>query len=138
MNFLFKVVNYIAAQVTIYVMYLYRQYYIYRKILGIYKRVDCSKSSQNSLKQYRERWLVLSNFVFSKYYNVYSSISGKDDINYVPENIFYLVIEPILNDNSMSRAYADKNFYDRLPFSNLFPKTFVRNIEGEFYDHNYD
>lgn len=138
MTFILRVLNYTTANAAIYVKYLRKQYYIYRKISNIYKRIDHSKRLQNSLKLYREKWSILSKFVFSKYYRVYSSISGKDTINYVPENIYYLIIEPRLNDTSLSRAYADKNSYDKLPFSTLFPKTCIRNIDGVFYDQKYN
>ena len=138
MSFVFRLMNYITAKTAVYVEYLHRQYYIYKKISKIHKRACHGKRPENSLKLYKKQWSVLSRFVPSKYYEVYSSISGKDDINYVPENIFYSIIEPTLNDNSLSKAYVDKNFYDRLPFSNLFPKTFMRNIDGTFYDSKYD
>lgn len=139
MKFVFRIIRFITKKVLVGIEYLQMQYSVYDKISNIYKEHhEYLVNLHHSAKSYKKKWTVLSRFVFAKYYKVYTSISGKDDINYVPENIFYCIIEPTLNDTSLSIAYSDKNYYDRLPsFSTLFPKTCIRNIDGVFYDDKY-
>jgi hypothetical protein len=72
-----------------------------------------------------------------KWYRIYASISGIEDHRYVPPDIYFAVIEPILNQRSMCRGYKDKNFYEHLISHNLVPHTYVRNMNGVFYDHAY-
>lgn len=53
--------------------------------------------------------------------------------NYIPENLFYMKIEPKLNRTSFTEALADKNL-----LSNIFedinqPETVVKNVNGFYY-----
>ena len=87
-------------------------------------------------KHYR-LWKQLVHNVNPKWYRIYSTISGIEDYRYVPPDIYYTVLEPILNQRSMCRGYKNKNFYERLNSNNLFPNTYIRNINGVFYDREY-
>ncbi len=68
----------------------------------------------------------------------YVNTSGISSPDYIPESIFYSIIEPILNKKEFNLAYSDKNFYDLFYPGLIFPKTLLRNIDGDFYDFNYD
>lgn len=138
MNFMLRVINYITKRIMTFFQYISKQYYIYRKIGKINKRLNRPRVN-GQIEDYKKKWSQLSKFVMKKYYKVYSELSGKEDINYVPENIFYTHIEPILNEKRIWQAYVDKNMYDSYPFcdSDLFPDVVLRNIHGAFYDSDY-
>ncbi|MDD3012891.1 MAG: sugar-transfer associated ATP-grasp domain-containing protein [Candidatus Gastranaerophilales bacterium] len=113
-----------------------------RKINKIYDNVvkkQIYQDIQLDINKHKNRWDVLNNHINPYWYKTYSLVSGIEDINYVPEDLFYGIIEPALNDFSLSSAYADKNFYNKY-YSDLdiFPKTLLRNINGIFYDGNYE
>jgi len=69
---------------------------------------------------------------------IYKGINNKQDYRYVPESIYYTEIEPRLNNRIYTLAYADKNNYDKLlAYNSILPKTFLRKINGVFYDEYY-
>lgn len=47
-----------------------------------------------------------------KWLKSYITVSNINDYRYIPENIYYNYIEPKLNNYHLSKAYADKNFYE--------------------------
>ena len=49
---------------------------------------------------------------------------------YVPLGLYYADILPLMNDRSVTKAYADKNFTERLFPDVLQPKSIVKNING--------
>ena len=73
-----------------------------------------------------------------RWYLWYRGCSGIDDDKYVPEDIYYTKIEPNLNNQYLSLAYADKNLYEQRYDPNLFPHTALRCINGVFYDRYYN
>lgn len=73
-----------------------------------------------------------------RWYLWYRGCSGIDDEKYVPEDIYYTRIEPNLNNQYLSLAYADKNLYERRYDPDLFPQTVIRCINGVFYDRYYN
>jgi hypothetical protein len=73
-----------------------------------------------------------------RWYLWYRGCSGIDDEKYVPEDIYYTRIEPNLNNQYLSLAYADKNLYEQRYDPDLFPPTVLRCINGIFYDRYYN
>ena len=67
----------------------------------------------------------------------YSKYSGKISSDFVPEDLYYTLVEPILNSKDINRAYSDKNFYDVFYEDGLFPKTVLRCIDNIFMDSSY-
>jgi hypothetical protein len=65
------------------------------------------------------------------------SISGLEDAEMVPEEIFRSEIEPCLNRYPKTELLSNKNFYSRWFPGGVFPKVFLHNIDGEFYDEHY-
>jgi len=111
-----------------------------RKIYRIKKYLRIEKSVIN--KEYRQKhllyWKQLKKNVNPTWFDVYYFVTNKPDIYFVPENIYYNIIESKLNNREISFAYKDKNFYDLFyAKENLFPECIIRNIEGFFYDQNY-
>lgn len=83
-------------------------------------------------------WKKLGFKVDIMWHRVFISINGIEDYRYIPEDIFYAFIEPNLNRKDLYYAYVDKNNYDRLFLGVKTPKTILRNINGKYYDVNYE
>lgn len=75
-----------------------------------------------------------------KWLKSYITVSNINDYRYIPENIYYNYIEPKLNNYHLSKAYADKNFYELFfpELKNIFVKTYLRKINNCFYDTNFN
>lgn len=72
------------------------------------------------------------NTAWHRYYN---DCNGIYSVKYIPENLFYLILEPKLNSYDFAPALSDKNLLDRL-FPNIkHPEVVVKNI-NEIYFHN--
>lgn len=94
--------------------------------------------SEEFIRKHKEYWHQLKPKVNTKWFEVYSFINNNPDIRYVPENIYFNLIENKLNNRKLALAFADKNFYDLFyNEKNLFPETILRNIDGTFYDKEY-
>ena len=111
-----------------------------RKIKKIARNLQYARHSFDKAKiiSHQKQWKKLKKNVNPLWFKVFSYLSGMEDINYVPEDIYYTVIEPCLNNKQVNKSYADKNIYDIFFEKNLFPKTLLRNIDGNFYDENYN
>ncbi|MFX0132351.1 MAG: sugar-transfer associated ATP-grasp domain-containing protein [Candidatus Hodarchaeota archaeon] len=108
--------------------------YIYRLKRKAYKY----HFKEHKLIDYKKKWSVLKKGVNCKWYKIYGYISGKDSISFVPEDIYYSIIEPKMNKEDFLIAYKDKNFYDTYYSNNLFPRALLRNIDGVYYDREYN
>jgi hypothetical protein len=99
------------------------------KFKGINKKV---------LLEHKKKWRKLSKKINDRWFKVYSKISGIESMDFVPENIYYNIIEPCLNNRVFTTAYADKNFHHlRFNEKQLFPETLLQNIDGVNYNSRY-
>lgn len=89
------------------------------------------------IRQHKELWGRLSKNANTDWYRYFSGATGIEDARFVPLGIYYYHIEPVLNNKTMSRAYADKNIYDILYPTIKKPEVYIRFINGYFYDRNY-
>lgn len=97
------------------------------KILKNYKNKKLSRSNKK----------IIYNFfgkINYKWHLLYTAVNNSFDKNYIPEDIFYTKIEPILNNFNLVEAYSDKNMYSVHFDHNFLPLTIIRNINGIFYD----
>ena len=83
-------------------------------------------------------WKRLGLRVNTMWQQAYISVNGIADHRYIPEDIFYIFIEPNLNRKDIYRAYVDKNNYDKLFPVIKTPRTILRNVNGKYYDGNYE
>lgn len=118
---------------------LWRRYVAWRYNKKIRHIVNgLSPPDPDYLKQHIALWADLSPFsIHWGWLAWYTRISGVQSPNFVPESLFYAVIEPILNDHSLSTAWADKNAYDLVYQKNLFPTCLLRNVSGQHLDGDY-
>jgi len=106
-----------------------RNYTNFIKLYGAIQRPDTIN--------YVKYWNRLSNFVDPTGFQIYYTLHGVEDIQFVPKEVYYAIIEPSLNDYTMTKAYRDKNNYERLFNKDVFPTAYLRNMAGVYYDENY-
>ncbi len=114
--------------------------YSYHKSVNILRNIKAVRLSKEIRKGYKNKWKKLGQRPSERHLKIYSSISGIPDVNYVPENFYYNKIEPFLNNKAYIIPYTDKNLFERLihNFSDVFPKTNLRCINGAIYDSSYE
>lgn len=90
-------------------------------------------------EEHLKLWSVFKTKTSPIYPALYAAINGISTPLYTPEIIYYLDIEPVLNNRAFTPAYADKNFYEKhLPgYSHLFPVTVARGMNGIVLDRDY-
>lgn len=70
------------------------------------------------------------------WHKAYAAASGVSTPDYVPEDLFYNVVESRLNPRHRREYYKDKNVYDRLNWDCL-PATVFRIVNGRLYNKDY-
>ncbi len=94
-----------------------------------------SSPSQSTLNDYNRLWKPLAGSPDPFYCSIYSEINGVESSLYVPEYVYYSVIEPTLNNRAFSLAYADKGFYGTLTGKGgVLPTLALKGISGVLYD----
>jgi hypothetical protein len=96
-----------------------------------------SDHSKKMLKEFVRKWSTFKHPFSNEQYKIYSSISGIPSADFVPDNIFYWIIEPTLNRLKTNFAYSNKNFYEKLYTPEFFPRGILHCINNEFYDSDY-
>ncbi len=110
-----------------------------KKLSLIKKNVSSPILNAQPLNEYRKQWAKLDKNASCHYPRIFSAINGLSSADYVPENVYYNKIEPVLNNKAFATAYADKNFYERylIDFKDIFPTTLIRKINGTLLDKDY-
>jgi hypothetical protein len=75
--------------------------------------------------------------ISTRWHYVYAQQSGRDDARFVPEDVFYNLMEPVFNVYELHHAYADKNLYSRWLPEEVLPLAVLRSIHGRFYDRDF-
>lgn len=89
-----------------------------------------------SIKEHQKRWQILNNNFSPDTLNVCFSISGKDNIDYVPEEIFEGIIEKKLN-NLAPDFMQHKSFYNRFFPKSIFIADLFHKIDNIFYSDEH-
>ncbi len=89
------------------------------------------------LNHFVKKWSVFNHPFSTEPFEIYSQTSGKPSTDYVPDNIFYWIIEPTLNRLKTNFAYSDKNFYEKFYTPEFFPRGIIHCINHGFYDPEY-
>ena len=99
--------------------------------------IELKKLTDEQKREVLRIWKNKKNFDFSSH-ELYYSITGVFDPSICPEMLFRTKIDPVLNSRTLNLAWNDKCYFDRfLPDVNL-PYSYVRNVNGVFYDHDYN
>ena len=110
------------------------------------KKIRIIKQNTNNLniskeieRSYVKLWKPFDKKPDLNFLRTISSISGIQSHEFVPENIYYGKLEPVLNNKTFAYAYSDKNLYEHYLYDHrhLFPNTILRCIWGAHQDKNY-
>lgn len=102
-------------------------------------KINKIKLPSNYKKTIKEFWK--NNFginVSTKGYEYFYYANKIEDINYIPEDIFYKYLIRQFNKFEFSSSYSDKNMYDKLFRGVNTLNTVIRNMNGQFYDKDYN
>jgi len=110
------------------------------KLKKILRNVEVTKIGQEIRQDYINLWRRLGVNPSLRFLQCVSNIAGIKSSLYVPENIHYSLIEPVLNSRPFALAYNDKNIFEKLlpEYSHLFPYTLLRGINGVLHDHEFN
>lgn len=112
----------------------HKKIYGMEKAAGITHRNTIDASMAKDIDRY---FLQYGLKVNNKWHKTYSHINGISSVKYIPENLFYLEIEPVLNNKKMLPVFKDKNTYQYLFPHMCHPETIFRSINGRVYDSEY-
>ncbi len=88
-----------------------------------------SREEQDAARAFWSRFGVS---IDPEWHGIYSATSGRSDARFVPEDIYYALLEPALNVLEQAPAYSDKNVYERLFPDVCVPTALLRRM-GELY-----
>lgn len=92
------------------------------------------KKYKQDIKNYWKKYKNIN----TRFHKMYFNVTGKKDVKFVPDNLYYECIDYYFNKWRFSTAIADKNYYD-FNFKELNrPKTIVKNVDNIFYDDEYN
>ncbi len=75
--------------------------------------------------------------VNTAWYKYFTLVRQEENPAYLPEDIWHICLEPVLNQRSYAKAFNDKNLFDLLDYKNLYPKAYVHVIQGICYNPDY-
>lgn len=109
------------------------------KLTKIAKNIDMMNRDIDREAKYSKLWSRFGVKVPVGFLRCMVSISGIDSYEYVPENIYYGKIEPVLNNRLYAFAYNDKNFFERYlsDYKEVFPDAIIRSQYGMLYSGTY-
>lgn len=87
-------------------------------------------------KDWLKKWSVFPMPINVNLYRYFASRSG-ENINIVPDDVFHVIIEPIMNSRTALPVYLDKNMYEKLLPAEYFPECIIRNMEYDYMDKDY-
>lgn len=100
------------------------------KIQGIKK---LPKDQRAQVKSYFRGFGLMN--ISDQWHRFYSFCNGKFSVEYIPENLFYLEIEPAMNRYPFTETLADKNLLETLFQKVKQPESLIKNMNGYYYCH---
>ena len=91
-----------------------------------------TKGQEADIKAYFKKYFGRE--VPTYWHQYYYSRRGFYSVKYIPASIYFSSIIHRLNNYQLSLAYVDKGFYDTLFPDVNRPQTFVKNVNGFYYD----
>lgn len=112
------------------------KYKLNKKIKSLKKDLN-AKLSLNEKKEIIEFYSKYVKKISLDWHEYYKNYLPFDKRN-IPEDLCFNYIIPKLNNPQLRIAYSDKNMYDKLYPNFKKPKTYLRNIEGNYLNENYE
>lgn len=111
-----------------------RKLYHYKinNLIKKFKPDHLTKSQIKDVKAYYDKFGFKN--INTNWHRLCTHISGEFHKEYVPEDLFYNIIEPKLNRFRMHPALTDKNILNRIFKGVKQPKTIAKNLNGYYLD----
>ncbi len=141
MNTLLKFLEKLFRKISLFIRYriVKHNYHTSIKRLKIRNKELFQKDyDREKLKEYVKKWSVFNHPFSTEQFKNYSRSSGINSPDFVPDNIFFMIIEPTLNKVKTNFAYSDKNLYERFYTGEYFPKGILHCINHSFYDPRFN
>lgn len=102
----------------------------------IYQDVRWTPEQERTFREYSQR--VYGKVISDRWHKLYEAVSGRFCVEYVPEKIYTVKIEPAMNDYLYTKGLEDKSILESLCRHSAvaFPKTVAVCSNGRFYDSN--
>ena len=110
---------------------------IFQEKRYLWKNIDKNaKLTKEQKKKVREFWNPYKK-ISTKWCLYYSAKNGKFDPRYIPNTLYYTVIDQHFNSRKLGYGFNDKNYYSKI-FSDIpQPVVLVRKINGMIFDSKY-
>ncbi len=106
-----------------------------RKLRSLKHVPHLNQSQKNQIKELYKKSHY--NYISYQYHRYYYAKTGAFDARIIPENLFHLKIRPALNNMVFAKTWKDKSYYDLFLPQLHHPKTYIRNINGIYFDQQY-
>ncbi len=110
---------------------------LYKQILNRNSLKICDLKMGGGIKDWKSKWYKYDKKLTPLSYQIFSRYIG-EDVNIIPLEILAGIVEPVLTPEPFRAQYGDKNNLEQLFHGIRMPATLVRNIEGVYYDRNYN
>lgn len=107
-----------------------------RYLLRKYKHSNFRLSGEQK-KDVREFWKPYCR-ISTDWAAYYCSANGIFDPRYIPNDLYYTVIDQHFNSRKLGYGFNDKNYYSKIFDEIPQPKTLLRKINGLLFDANYN
>lgn len=108
-----------------------------RKIKKEIQTLKCNPLTSEQEKEVKDFFAQFGiRNVKTYWHQYYSHISGSFSKYYIPENIFYSIIEPHLNRSDYAKALSDKNLLNKWFKYMKIPETVIKNVNGIYFNTN--
>lgn len=107
-----------------------------RELVNFSKAVGLKLKYVEGEEVFVKKWSPLYDNVNVDFYRFYSQYLGKTP-DIVSDDIFHILIEPILNNQSCLSVYSDKNMFEKLVNPDYLPVCILRKMDGDFMDRDY-
>ncbi len=116
--------------------YLRRDLEIYEDYQDMKRRLkEPVKIDSHIYREYQKMWgWGRSVIVPRNILEVCSTLSEFQTPEYLPDNVYFSTIDPLLNDKQMAWGYSEKGNYARLYDIDNEPVSLIRNLNGLFFD----
>jgi len=106
-----------------------------RRVRGMAKLPDMDRVglTRDEAMDARQLYIRLHKKVNLRWHQWYKNACGYFDKRFVPEDLFYAIIEPRLSPRRYAEAYEDKGYYNYVFGYVQQPVCFVKNVNGSFY-----
>lgn len=95
-----------------------------------------SRLTKEQIREVREYWKPYKK-ISSKWARYYSSQNGRFDPRYIPNDLYYTLIDQHFNSRKLGYGFNDKNYYSKLFAGIKQPEVVVRKINGLIFDEDY-